>query len=349
MAYEGIDDTYFSKRGLHGGVPNRVSYNLLGTAKEILPGLLEKTAELSPDFILFDGMCPWGYFVAKILKLPSVVSLALSPPMNLPFSVVIKSPITKVLLPVIFRDFGKSIRANVRSNQLAKTYTVSPLKSTELLNAPGDIGLVYTSRYFQIHDEYVPDHIFFVGWTEIDSKIASNTPSNLEGYRKLIYVSLGTINTGNIPFYKLCLEVYKDTDYRVVISLGGNTDSDIFGPLPKNITIHNWLPQRKLLDEADLFVSHGGSNSIHESLIRGVPILLVPQQEEQKLNALRVQELGAGKMLDNSQLDRKTLQAATENLLKEKRYEKSALQIGKTLRDNGELKIAVETLESLII
>src|SRR6476661_3360890 len=70
--YKGVPNDYFEAKGLHGGVPQTVAYELMSTTETMLPDLLETARALQPDYILFDGMCPWGCMVARILKLPAV-------------------------------------------------------------------------------------------------------------------------------------------------------------------------------------------------------------------------------------------------------------------------------------
>ncbi|MBK8525121.1 MAG: UDP-glucuronosyltransferase [Betaproteobacteria bacterium] len=54
-----------------------------------------------------------------------------------------------------------------------------------------------------------------------------------------------------------------------------------------------------LLVEADAVVSYGGAGVIAESLLAGVPMVLIPSQVEQYLGAKRVDALGAGKVLES--------------------------------------------------
>src|ERR1041385_4147664 len=72
--YKDVPNDYFEAKGLHGGVPQTVAYELMLTTEAMLPNLLETTRAMQPDYVLYDGMCPWGYMVAHILKLPSVAS-----------------------------------------------------------------------------------------------------------------------------------------------------------------------------------------------------------------------------------------------------------------------------------
>src|SRR5687768_7137098 len=63
-AYSTVQDDYFTGSGLSGSVPQKVALALITTSEEILPELLEIARAEKPDYILFDGMCPWGALVA---------------------------------------------------------------------------------------------------------------------------------------------------------------------------------------------------------------------------------------------------------------------------------------------
>jgi UDP:flavonoid glycosyltransferase YjiC (YdhE family) len=64
--------------------------------------------------------------------------------------------------------------------------------------------------------------------------------------------------------------------------------------LPENIMVKQWVSQEQVIRQADLFINHGGVNSIHDGLYCGVPHLLIPQQAEQTFNAMQVVKSGAG-------------------------------------------------------
>ena len=56
------------------------------------------------------------------------------------------------------------------------------------------------------------------------------------------------------------------------------------------------------LKQADLCVCHAGGGTIGQSLLAGVPLLLLPMQTEQELNARAVARLGAGTMVTRRML-----------------------------------------------
>jgi N-glycosyltransferase len=66
------------------------------------------------------------------------------------------------------------------------------------------------------------------------------------------------------------------------------------GGLPPHVRVTERLPQPLLLESVDLFLTHGGFNSIREALRTATPMAVLPQFGDQHDNARRVQELGLG-------------------------------------------------------
>ena len=86
----------------------------------------------------------------------------------------------------------------------------------------------------------------------------------------------------------------------------GDPQSPFFG-LPPNVHLFSWVPQLRLLPLVDAFISHGGANSLNESLSAGVPMLIIPfGRGDQPTNGAIVHALKAGTHLPfdpDSQLD----------------------------------------------
>jgi MGT family glycosyltransferase len=347
-AYSIIQDDYFTSRGLSGSVPQKVALALITTAAEILPELLDIARAEKPDAILFDGMCPWGALVAKVLRLPSVALLALAPPTKPPPSAMFK--LLPLFLPLIFRDFGAGLEANRRAKALTEKYDLPPFSYgfPGILSNTGDISVSYTSRYFQQFADTLSDSFRFVGWTLNESPANGEfSLERLQG-RRLIYVSLGTLNNEDAAFFKTCIEALADSESFVIMTTGKRISPESFGVLPENVAIYDWVPQVEVLKHADLFISHGGLNSIHDSMYLRVPMLLVPQQEEQTLNAMRVVELGAGLMLKKSQITAEIVRDTAARLLRESDFKTQAKQIGDTFREAGGAARAADEVEALL-
>lgn len=65
--------------------------------------------------------------------------------------------------------------------------------------------------------------------------------------------------------------------------------------LPPHVRTTDGLPQPLVLECADLFLTHGGYNSIREALRTATPLAVLPHFGDQYPNAERVEELGLGR------------------------------------------------------
>ena len=62
--------------------------------------------------------------------------------------------------------------------------------------------------------------------------------------------------------------------------------------------VREFLPQVALLERAALAVTHGGNNSVTESLTSGVPMLVLPFSTDQFAGAAAIENAGVGAVLD---------------------------------------------------
>ncbi|MET9450392.1 glycosyltransferase [Streptomyces cinerochromogenes] len=84
-------------------------------------------------------------------------------------------------------------------------------------------------------------------------------------------------------------------DCTVVVSTSGIPLDT--GGLPGHVHVTERVPQPLLLESVDLFVTHGGFNSIREALRTGTPLAVLPHFGDQHANAERVEELGVGRRI----------------------------------------------------
>lgn len=341
--YANLEDDYFEKRGLDGSAPPKAAEALLRTTLDILPHLIEEVHKYQPDYILYDCMCPWGYYLAQIAGIPSISSFSL-PPISL--QMMRNWHILRLFLPSLLREFETAITINRLRLQLAKTYRVKAIPATEVLNIRGDLSISYSSKYYIRHSDTLPDSFRFIGWAP-----PPDTEENRfihESKQPLIYISLGTVISNNKSFYLKCIEAFASSPYAVLITTGGSLESGQFGILPANITIKSWVPQIQVLKQAALFITHAGINSLHEGLYFNLPLLLVPQQSEQIFNAMRVAELGAGLMIHPQNVTAANLLASANVLLSHDQYRVQATRIGDSLRTGGGVAKAADEIEKLL-
>jgi UDP:flavonoid glycosyltransferase YjiC (YdhE family) len=78
-----------------------------------------------------------------------------------------------------------------------------------------------------------------------------------------------------------------------------------------------------VLEEADLVICHAGSGVVSESLLAGVPLLMMPTNVEQHLQGSRVRETGAGVLIGEART-KSDLSTAVRELLSNSRYRSNA-------------------------
>lgn len=184
----------------------------------------------------------------------------------------------------------------------------------EIIHNPPALNLVYTLREFQPYEEeFEPKKYLFLGASVYDRK------EQARQYKKqgqpLIYISLGTVVKGKRKFFQSCVEAFRDEEVEVILSTGLLFDKNKLKNIPKNVHIYTNVPQTEVLKQTDVFVTHGGMNSISEAFIYGVPMVVVPFMSDQPVNARRVEELGLGVQLDYRTLNKVVLKQTVLSLL----------------------------------
>ena len=188
--------------------------------------------------------------------------------------------------------------------------------------------IVYTSRYFQPAVETFSPRYVFVGPSlrPIRQPLAPSP-------QKTVYISLGTVNNQNLPFYRSCLTALGETPYRVVMAAGRESVLHALGPLPANVQAEAMVDQIGVLAAADVFLTHCGMNSVSEALFFGVPLVCCPQTQEQRGVANRVLALGAGLLLPDD--SPQAIAQAIGIALSDPGYRAHAATIAQSFREKG--------------
>ncbi len=115
---------------------------------------------------------------------------------------------------------------------------------------------------------------------------------------RLVYCSVGTVpgpdREATVAFVERVIEaVTAIPDCALVVACGRAVAPNCFRCRP-NVRVVAEAPQLHLLRSASLHITHGGANSVKESILLGVPMLLYPRRADQPGNAARVVARGLG-------------------------------------------------------
>jgi MGT family glycosyltransferase len=155
-------------------------------------------------------------------------------------------------------------------------------------------------------------------WHNLNSSVRTTDPSwsvpaeIAEGDGGLIYLSLGSLGSGDVPLMERLVEVLGETPHRYVVSKGPQHAEY---ELAENMAGDEFLPQTSLLPDVDLVITHGGNNTITEALHFGRPMVVLPLFWDQHDNAQRMDETGLGVRLPTYAFEPEKMSAAIDRLL----------------------------------
>ena len=128
----------------------------------------------------------------------------------------------------------------------------------------------------------------------------------------IVYLSLGSLGSADVGLMQKLIDSLAQTDYFVIVSMGPQHEELRLAP---NMSGEEFLPQPAILPEVDVVITHGGNNTVTESLHFAKPMVVLPLFWDQHDNAQRMQELGLGRRLDTYEHEPAELIEAIETLL----------------------------------
>jgi MGT family glycosyltransferase len=304
----------------------------------VLPEILGIVRENRYDMIICDSYFGGACFLKQMTKIPVVCShssFAMS-----------QTPVPKRMLELGFHpqlDHCYQILKRV-----CESYKIEEPSLEEVFISKGDLNIVYTTRNFN-GDEGVhePDYIF-AGPSVDRLQEASDLDLSMIGGRKLIYISFGSINTDFVDFYRICLSAFRDTEYYVCMSIGKKCEVSQMGEIPPNFLVKSFLPQLEILKRADVFITHAGFNSVSEALYFGVPMLALPQVNDQHMVAKRLSSMQLGMTESTKELSPEILRSRAETLIMEGGYKENCMQISQEMKNYAKLEETVWKLEKFV-
>ena len=324
-----------------------VTVLMLEESLRLLPFSLEEIEREKPDLVVFDSLALWGMQATRLKNVSSAASI----------STFVQEGVPGILkwrdyLHILRQAFTKLPTLQRLRRQLVNTYGPDIFPGASILPCKGNINIVYTSREFQPDTPYIDDSFHFVGPSILAAtRKETDFPwDRLDPECTKIYLSLGTLYSNNIDFYRTVFTAFSDHSAQFILSVGRLTDIHDLGLVPDNFIIQSHVPQLELLQKVDLFITHGGMNSVNEGLNYGVPLAVVPQQIEQALNGRQVARQGAGVVLADTppygHLDASVLRRTVDKILADPTYRLNAERLRRSFHEAGGYQQAATTITS---
>jgi len=331
------------------GLPERMdelSWLLMRTTAEVLDRELDAVRAERPDYIITDSVAPWGQWMADVLGVPVVTSVSTFAINRHVFAFALAHGVRPRSARALAWKVRHMVKALVRRRRLRRQYGVKGTGVTQSVFGRSDLNIVYTSRLFQPCAGTFDNSFRFVG-PSMASRVATvGVPWERVRHSTVVYVSLGTLFNTDAAFYRTCFEAFQGEDFEVIMSVGANTADASLGPAPANFIVQTSVPQLEVLRRANAFVTHGGMNSVSESLYYGVPVVVIPQMGEQAIVGRRVEELEAGLYLAKEQVTADTLRESVRRLLADERFGRHAVEIGHSFQAAGGVTRAADAIQA---
>jgi zeaxanthin glucosyltransferase len=168
----------------------------------------------------------------------------------------------------------------------------------------------------------------------------------LDPARRKVLITLGSMSAGLAGnFYQRAAAA--------VAPLGATVQAIVAGPTgllpgpPDNVLVVPWVPMLALLPRLDAVLSHGGMNTVCETLAHGVPLVLAPIRNDQPVVAAQVVRAGAGIRVPFSRVSPGQLRSALLQVLDDSSYRHAAMKIGDSFAAAGGAAAAAEKIISM--
>ena len=161
---------------------------------------------------------------------------------------------------------------------------------------------------------------------------------------KKVYVSLGTVFNNKPEIFKKILQGFEKENFQVIVSAGGAYSKLKKYNFNKKILIFKSVPQLEILKRVDIVISHGGNNTINETLAAGKPIIVMPIGGEQGDNASKIEYLNVGKRINIKNFTSDEVLEKVQAVLNEETYIQNANRIKEILNKTN----CVDTSSKLI-
>ncbi len=355
----------------------KIARMVVDVSNEVIEKIDKEVKKEKPDYIICDIITYFGMAAAENNNIPLITFLpvfCIDVKMFTALPAGFMAKMARQVLSVPGDDFAYISGLK----KLKKYFKTGPVAVFKPFSRFSGLNIVSITRYFQHREELFPGNRFvFTGPMLFFGRENRDFPMEKLAGKKVIYISLGTVYHRNQGFFNECAKAFGGTDYAVVMSrpyeLGtrnsefgierhdtkpdtrnpipgmGNSEPGTSNPeleIPPNFIIRDYMPQLQILKYTDVFLTHGGMNSVQESLYFGVPMVIVPQAMDQFINGHRAAALGAGIFLNKANPKAAELRAAVEKMLYNPSYREKAKLAGDEARRAGGVEAAVRAIEN---
>lgn len=304
----------------------RLAAELASTTEREAERLIPQLHAHHVDLVIRDSQTPWALVAAQYLGLPRVVAHPMFPIVN-GAAADDADPEAERPDPADQERFERSWLS------IARRWGVELRDVRGLHHRTSEPTLTFTT------EEIVGGHQLPPSWRCVGPLLSPAPPRHVDAGPPLVYACFGTAQNRRTELFRIVIAALADKPVRLLVSAGGRSfQPDELGPLPANVTLREFVPTREALAQARVHVTHGGCNSVHESLAAAVPMVCLPQAFDQIPLSRRVADLGVGAITEE---DPEAVARAVLTLLEDGEARARAANLSEHLRHyDGEARVS---------
>lgn len=312
-----------------------VPFLFLNEARAYIEDILSVLREDPPDAVLHDFAGIAGTIAADVLKVPNIM-LYTSYPSNENYSVAASFESVSDSHPL--RKAAAQIAEELREQYGCRTMTVR-----EIFDGKGDFNIVMMQKRLVPNSESFDGSFVFTG-VQIGKRSAFGTWKAPDNHKPLLYSSLGTAFNNWPEYYPILFEAVRDLDINVFAALG-SVDPDTLGEIPDNVEVGKMVPQLDILSQASVFITHAGMGGTGEAIYYAVPMIAIPQMEEQAITAGVIEQNGLGiAFMDKKSVTAHKLREAILKLLTDPSFRDTAAEYSADMKSLGGAKASADAV-----
>lgn len=178
-------------------------------------------------------------------------------------------------------------------------------------------------------------HPVLFPWTQLDG-------------RPMVYASLGTLLSKRLDIFRKIVEACRPLEVQLIVShVGCLTDTEA-NQLSNGALVVKYAPQIDLLARARLTITHGGLNTVLDSLSQGVPVLAMPVMNDAFGTGARLKWTGSGRVISPNNLNVLSLRSTIAELLRNECYRNAAMGICRSIQEAGGLTKAINIIDQIV-
>ncbi|KAI4384078.1 hypothetical protein MLD38_009845 [Melastoma candidum] len=335
------------------------------------PALSGVIADVAPDLLIYDVLLPWAQPVARSHGVPAVVFLTVS---MAAASLCVHLAKRRGEAHPYGTSYVPGLRSaaeqNARVQPQGKPSGASSVgRCMQSIEGSSDIVLLKSIKELEgKHMEYMESltgkKVVLVGMPVRDDLDPQQDAKELMDWLDMkersstVFISFGSecfLNEEEREEMAYSLEL-SEVNFIWVIRFPEGEEIKLEDALPggflervgnRGVVVEKWAPQARILAHSSIggFLSHCGWGSLTEGMRFGVPIIAMPMQNDQPLNAAVVKESGVGVEvggIDVGRMDRNEIAKAVRHVLVDQngeRVRKKAREMGEIIRNRGDAEI----------